>query len=228
MREPGSRPWWCSSSTSSRPTACSGPTAASTPSAIRTSRTWPPTPPGSRTPTRSTTRPSSRCRRSWTRSLPRRGTAADYRSHRRSIYHLMDGLGYGIVDVESGEALCPPRICPGARARRPGVLKRLAGSGRPATAARLDRGDPQARAADLLLPARAAAARAVDLPAVRSPEQAEGQRSDPEDQRPGRLPRRRAHEPQRDAPPAAGGLRGPPGGRPAGAPAADRTTRRGR
>ena len=34
-------------------------------------------------------------------------------------------------DVESGEALCPPRICPGARTRRPGVLARLAGGGRP-------------------------------------------------------------------------------------------------
>ena len=37
-----------------------------------------------------------------------------------------------MVDVESGEALCPPRICPGARTRRPGVLARLAGGGRPA------------------------------------------------------------------------------------------------
>src|SRR5215207_2664003 len=62
---------------------------------------------------------------------PRRGTAADYRSHRHSIYTLMDRLGYGVVDVASGEALCPPRICPGVRSRRPGVLKRLAGGGRP-------------------------------------------------------------------------------------------------
>jgi Sulfatase len=62
---------------------------------------------------------------------PRRGTAADYRSHPHSIYTLMDGLGYGIVDVASGEALCPPRICPDVRSRRPGVLKRLAGGGRP-------------------------------------------------------------------------------------------------
>jgi hypothetical protein len=62
---------------------------------------------------------------------PRRGTAADYRSHRHSIYTLLDRLGYGVVDVASGEALCPPRICPGVRSRRPGVLKRLAGGGRP-------------------------------------------------------------------------------------------------
>jgi Sulfatase len=64
--------------------------------------------------------------------FPRRGTAADYRSHPRSVYHLMDRLGYQVVDVESGESLCPPRICPGARSTRPGVLKRLAGGGRPA------------------------------------------------------------------------------------------------
>jgi hypothetical protein len=63
--------------------------------------------------------------------LPRRGTAADFRSHPRSVYHLMDALGYRIVDVASGEALCPPRICPGSRTRRPGVLARLAGGGRP-------------------------------------------------------------------------------------------------
>ncbi len=64
--------------------------------------------------------------------FPKRGTAADYRSHPRSVYHLMNRLGYGVVDVESGESLCPPRICPGARSTRPGVLKRLAGGGRPA------------------------------------------------------------------------------------------------
>jgi hypothetical protein len=63
--------------------------------------------------------------------LPRRGTAADFRSHRRNIYTLFHGLGYGVEDVESGEALCPPRICPGARTRRPGVLARLGGGGRP-------------------------------------------------------------------------------------------------
>ena len=60
------------------------------------------------------------------------GTAPDVRSHQPSIFHLMDRLGYDVIKVESGTALCPPRICPGARTRRPGVLKRLAGGGRPA------------------------------------------------------------------------------------------------
>jgi hypothetical protein len=64
--------------------------------------------------------------------LPRRGTAPDVRSHQPSIYHLLDRLGYDVVKVESGTAVCPPRICAGARTRRPGVLKRLAGGGRPA------------------------------------------------------------------------------------------------
>ena len=63
--------------------------------------------------------------------LPRSGTAPDVRSHQPSIFHLMDRLGYDVIKVESGTALCPPRICPGARTRRPGVLKRLAGGGRP-------------------------------------------------------------------------------------------------
>jgi Sulfatase len=64
--------------------------------------------------------------------MPRRGTAPDVRSHQPSIFHLVDRLGYDVIKVESGTAVCPPRICAGARPRRPGVLKRLAGDGRPA------------------------------------------------------------------------------------------------
>jgi hypothetical protein len=64
--------------------------------------------------------------------LPQPRTASDIRSHHHSIYTLFDRLGYDVVDVESAEALCPPRICAGARTRRPGILRRLAGSGRPA------------------------------------------------------------------------------------------------
>jgi hypothetical protein len=63
--------------------------------------------------------------------LPRRGTAPDVRSHQPSVFHLMDRLGYDVIKAESATAVCPPRICPGARTRRPGVLKRLAGGGRP-------------------------------------------------------------------------------------------------
>jgi len=63
---------------------------------------------------------------------PKSGTAPDVRSHQPSIFHLMDRLGYRVIKVESGTAVCPPRICPGALMRRPGVLKRLAGGGRPA------------------------------------------------------------------------------------------------
>ncbi len=64
--------------------------------------------------------------------MPRKGTAPDVRSHQPSVFHLMNKLGYDVVKVESGTAVCPPWICPGARTRRPGVLKRLAGGGRPA------------------------------------------------------------------------------------------------
>jgi hypothetical protein len=63
--------------------------------------------------------------------MPKRGTAPDVRSHQPSIYHLVDRLGYDVIKVESGSAVCPPRICAGTRTRRPGVLKRLAGGGRP-------------------------------------------------------------------------------------------------
>jgi hypothetical protein len=64
--------------------------------------------------------------------LPKPATAPDVRSHKPSIFHLMDRLGYEVFKVESASAVCPPDICPGARTRRPGVLARLAGGGRPA------------------------------------------------------------------------------------------------
>lgn len=64
--------------------------------------------------------------------FPRDLTASDVRSHKPSIYHLMDRLGYRVFKVESASAVCPPDICPGARTRRPSVLDRLAGGGRPA------------------------------------------------------------------------------------------------
>jgi Sulfatase len=64
--------------------------------------------------------------------LPEPMTAPDVRSHKPSVFHLMDRLGYKVFKVESASAVCPPDICPGARTRRPGVLDRLAGGGRPA------------------------------------------------------------------------------------------------
>ena len=64
--------------------------------------------------------------------LPVEGTAADQRSHQPNAFHLMDRYGYGVVDVESASALCPDTVCPGSRIRRPGILERLSGSGRPA------------------------------------------------------------------------------------------------
>jgi hypothetical protein len=64
--------------------------------------------------------------------MPADKTAADVRSHQPSVYHLLHRLGYDIVKVESASAVCPPWICEGTRTRRPGVLPRLAGSGRPA------------------------------------------------------------------------------------------------
>ena len=64
--------------------------------------------------------------------LPVRGSTPDVRSHQPSVYHLMHRLGYEIHKVESASAVCPPRICKGSRPRRPSVLDRLKGGGRPA------------------------------------------------------------------------------------------------
>ena len=64
--------------------------------------------------------------------LPKPLTAPDVRSHKPSVFHMMDRLGYQVFKVESGTAVCPPDICPGKRTRRPGILARLAGGGRPA------------------------------------------------------------------------------------------------
>ena len=63
--------------------------------------------------------------------LPAPLTAPDVRSHPHSLYTLFHRLGWNIVDAESATALCPPSICRGARRTRPGVLRRLAGGGRP-------------------------------------------------------------------------------------------------
>ena len=68
--------------------------------------------------------------------LPVRGSAPDTRSHRRNAFTLFDRLGYGVVDIESGTAVCPRRVCRGAHARRPGVLERLNRGGRPGRLAR--------------------------------------------------------------------------------------------
>ena len=63
---------------------------------------------------------------------PRENKASDVRSHKPSIFHVVDRLGYEVFKVESASAVCPQDICPGARTRRPSVLDRLAGGGRPA------------------------------------------------------------------------------------------------
>ena len=64
--------------------------------------------------------------------LPEKNTKPDVRSHQPSVYHLMHRLGYEIHKVESASAVCPPRLCVGSRPRRPSVLDRLKGGGRPA------------------------------------------------------------------------------------------------
>jgi Sulfatase len=57
--------------------------------------------------------------------LPRAGTKPTFRGHPRSVYDLFAHRGYEIERVEAATSICPPRHCPGARARRPAILPQL-------------------------------------------------------------------------------------------------------
>ena len=56
---------------------------------------------------------------------PYKGQAPDQRGHPRSLYDLFGRRGYRIRASEEATAICPPRYCPGARTRRPGILRNL-------------------------------------------------------------------------------------------------------
>lgn len=57
--------------------------------------------------------------------LPRKGGQPTFRSHRQTIYDLFARRGYEIERMEAATSLCPPRHCPGAKARRPAILPQL-------------------------------------------------------------------------------------------------------
>jgi hypothetical protein len=57
--------------------------------------------------------------------MPFRGEEPDVRSHRRSVYTLFGEHGYRVTDSEEATAICPRRVCPHARLRRPGILAHL-------------------------------------------------------------------------------------------------------
>ncbi|MBN1530115.1 MAG: sulfatase-like hydrolase/transferase [Thermoleophilaceae bacterium] len=61
--------------------------------------------------------------------LPREGSEADTRYHPQSIFTALARRGYRTVSREEATAICPPRLCRGAPARRPAILPRL-GHGR--------------------------------------------------------------------------------------------------
>ena len=107
--------------------------------------------------------------------LPRRGTAADFRSHRQNIYTLVDGLGYGVVDVESGEAPLPAADLPGRPHPAPGGPGPAGRWRPPRPPSSVDRSHPKARPAHALLPARAPAPRALALPALGARGAAQGE-----------------------------------------------------
>ncbi len=57
--------------------------------------------------------------------LPRKGGEPTYLGHPRTIFDMFARHGYEIERVEAATSVCPPRYCPGAKARRPGILKQL-------------------------------------------------------------------------------------------------------
>jgi hypothetical protein len=57
--------------------------------------------------------------------LPRAGGTPTYRSHPQSVYDLFARRGYEIERMEAATAICPPRYCQDAVARRPGILAQL-------------------------------------------------------------------------------------------------------
>jgi hypothetical protein len=86
---------------------------------------------------------------------PRPGTSPDRGGHPRSVFDVFARRGYRIVASEEASALCPPRMCQGARAHKPAILPRL-NHGRPARFNRwvrsIDDGRPTFWMKHLLLP----------------------------------------------------------------------------
>jgi hypothetical protein len=58
--------------------------------------------------------------------LPRRGRRASVAGHPRSIFTLLGDHGWGVIQSQEATDLCPSRLCPGAIARRRGILRNLA------------------------------------------------------------------------------------------------------
>ena len=119
---------------------------------------------------------------------------------RARLRRLQGRVGVGALPARDlpGEAHAPAGRPAAARGRRA-----------PRALPPVGRRHPEALRPRLLLPPRAHAARAVDLPAIGTSEPAGGQRPDPGDQPDGRVPRPRPLGPQPPAPPAPGGLHGP-------------------
>jgi Sulfatase len=61
---------------------------------------------------------------------PRPGTSPDRRGHPRSVFDMFHRRGYRVTASEEASALCPPRICRGARTSMPEIMP-LLNHGRP-------------------------------------------------------------------------------------------------
>ena len=56
---------------------------------------------------------------------PRKGVGPSARDHPQSIFTALGRRGYRVVSSEEASAICPRRVCPGERARRPAIIPNL-------------------------------------------------------------------------------------------------------
>ena len=140
---------------------------------------------------------------------PHKGTLPTVRDHPHSIFTALGRRGYRIVTAEEATALCPRRYCPAERTRRPAIIPNLKG-GRAERFGRFVGSIRPSRRPDVLDEARAAAARAVGLPAVGPSLTPRGAGAPARNADGARLLRRLPDPPQRAALPAPARVRGPP------------------
>ena len=97
---------------------------------------------------------------------PVAGSYADPRSHPHSLFTALARRGYRTVSAEEASAICPPRLCRGAPARRPAIIPRLNG-GREERFGRVRALASPRTASHALGEARSPAARPLPLSALR-------------------------------------------------------------
>ena len=183
----GVRPWCSSSSTSSPSTTCCARTAGSTPRASRTSRSSRPPRPGSASGTTIYDSTTKAVPAILDARLPQRGRARRA-GHRQRLPRCSTRSATRIEAASPVTLAVPPEHLRRSSHPRDGRDHALRGNERPASADRWA-APIQDRPADALRAPCAAPARALDLPALGTPEPAPRQRPGRRDQPADRLPR---------------------------------------